>query len=123
MAFGNNQVLLIEDTEENRNKLKYLNSINWHELIHKQYKDKVYLAEYNFCDYTDYKSKYISLFYCLDTEKINRIKYFLRENKNKNVEIICPEELQETIQKEIPKAKFITVNLEEYIDKEKKNYD
>ena len=109
-AFGNNQVLVIEDSEENREKLKYLNS-------------KAYIAEYNFCDYTDYKSKYISTFYFLDTEKINRIKYFLRENKNKNADIICNAELKKEIQKELPTAHYIVVDLEDYIDKERNVYD
>ena len=116
-AFGNNQVLVIEDTEENREKLKYLNIINWSKIIQDYYKNKVYLAEYNFCDYSDYKSKYISTFYFFDTEKINRIKYFLRENKNKNADIICSTELKKEIQKELPRANYIAVKLEKYIDK------
>lgn len=122
-AFGNNQVLIIEDTEENRIKLKYLNSINWSKVVQDYYKNKAYIAEYNFCDYTDYKNKYISLFYFLDTEKINRIKYFLRENKNKNADIICSNELKGILQKELPSANLIIVNLEEYIDKERNYYD
>lgn len=122
-AFGNNQVLVIEDTEENREKLKYLNSINWSKIIQDYYKNKVYLAEYNFCDYSDYKSKYISTFYFFDTEKINRIKYFLRENKNKNADIICSTELKKEIQKELPRANYIAVDLEKYIDKERNIYD
>lgn len=122
-AFGNNQVLVIEDSEENREKLKYLNSINWSKIIEKIYRNKAYIAEYNFCDYTDYKSKYISTFYFLDTEKINRIKYFLRENKNKNADIICNSELKKEIQKELPTANYIVVNLEDYIDKERNVYD
>ncbi len=122
-AFGNNQVLIIEDTEENREKLKYLNSVNWSKIIDGYYKNKVYIAEYNFCDYTDYQNKYISFFYFLDTEKINRIKYFLRENKNKNADIICNIELKQKIQKELPSAHFIVVDLEDYIDKERNVYD
>lgn len=122
-TFGNNQVLVIEDKDENREKLKYINSVNWSKIIEKYYKNKVYIAEYNFCDYTDYKNKYISLFYFLDTEKINRIKYFLRENENKNADIICTEQLKETLQKELPKAHYITVNLEDYIEKERNIYD
>lgn len=122
-CFGINQVLIIQDTEENREKLKYLNSVNWYKAINKIYKNKAYLAEYNFCDYTDYKSKYISYFYFLDAEKINRIKYFLRENKNKNADIICTNELKEELIKELPKAHYIIVNLEEYIDKERNYYD
>ena len=85
-CFGINQVVVLQDSEENREKLKYLNSVNWYKIINEFYKNKAYLSEYNFCDYTDYKNKYISYFYFLDTEKINRIKYFLRENENKNIE-------------------------------------
>ena len=122
-AFGNNQVLVIEDSEENREKLKYLNSVNWSRIIEKHYRNKAYIAEYNFCDYTDYKSKYISYFYFLDTEKINRIKYFLRENKNKNADIICTLKIKKEIQKELPTAHYIIVDLEDYIDKERIVYD
>lgn len=122
-AFGMNQVLVIEDNETNREKLKYLHSINWQRIINKCYRNKVVLAEYSFCNYTDYKNTYISYFYFFDTEKINRIKYFLRENKNKNIDIICSVELEKEIRKELPAAKYIIVDLEEYIDKERNVYD
>lgn len=122
-AFGLNQVLVIEDNEVNREKLKYLNSINWTSIIQDNYKYKMFLSEYSFCDYTDYKNTYISYFYFLDTEKINRIKQFLRENKNKNADIICNAELEKEIRKELPTAKFVIVDLEEYIDKERNYYD
>jgi hypothetical protein len=122
-TFGINQVLVIEDTEENREKLKYLHSVNWNKVLEENYKTEVFLAEYNFCSYTDYKNKYISIFYFLDTEKINRIKYFLRENNKKNMDIICSSELKERLKVELPTACYITVNLEKYIEKERKYYD
>lgn len=122
-AFGMNQVIIIEDTEDNREKLKYFNSINWSKVINDYYKNKVYLSEYNFCDYTDYKDKYISTFYFINTEKINRIKYILRENKNKNVDIICGRGLEEQLKRELPTVNYITVDLEKYIDKERIYYD
>lgn len=122
-TFGTNQVLLIEDTLENMEKLKYLNSVDWNKILEENYKNKVFLSEYNFCDYTDYKSKYISTFYFLDTEKINRIKYFLRENKNRDIDIICHTELKKELQKELPTAHYITVNTEKYIEKERTYYD
>ncbi len=121
-AFGMNRVLVIEDTLDNREKLKYLHSINWQRIIEKYYKNKVVLSEYSFCDYTDYKNTYISYFYFLDTEKINRIKQFLRESRNKNADIICSTELKEELKKELPTAKYIVVDLEEYIDKELNYY-
>jgi hypothetical protein len=121
-TFGTNQVLVIEDTLENMEKLKYLNSVDWNKILEENYKNKVFLSEYNFCDYTDYNSKYISTFYFLDTEKINRIKYFLRENKNRNIDIICHIKLKKELQKELPTAHYITVYLEEYIEKERIYY-
>lgn len=123
-AFGYNQVLVIEDTEENKQKLKFINSINWANVVYDVYKNKVYLAEYNFCDYTDRKDKYISLFGSfIDTEKINRIKYFLVANKNKRADILCPKDLKEIIQKEILGANITCIELEKYTDKERKYYD
>lgn len=122
-AFGMNHVLVIEDNEENREKLKYLNSVNWNKAIREYYRNKVYLAEYNFCEYTDYKNKYISTFYFLDTEKINKIKYFLRENKNKNADIVCSLDLKPILQKNLPIANYVVVDLEKYIDKKRNVYD
>lgn len=116
--FGMNQVLIIEDTNENRESLKYMNNVNWTKFIEDYYKNKVYLSEYTFCDYTDYKNKYISTFYFFDTEKINRIRYFLRENKNKNMTIICTYNLKAKIQKEIPNCDYVITPIENYIEKE-----
>ena len=122
-CFGINQVVDVQDSEENREKLKYLNSVNWYKIINEFYKNKAYLSEYNFCDYTDYKNKYISYFYFLDTEKINRIKYFLRENENKNIDIICDSSQKEELSKVFPNAHYIILSLEKYIDKERNYYD
>lgn len=122
-CFGINQVVVLQDSEKNREKLKYLNSVNWYKIINEFYKNTAYLSEYNFCDYTDYKNKYISYFYFLDTEKINRIKYFLRENENKNIDIICDSSQKEELSKVFPNAHYIILSLEKYIDKERNYYD
>ena len=122
-VFGMNQVLIIEDIQKNREKLQYLNNMNWHKAIQNIYKDKVYLAEYSFCDYTDHKDKFVSVFYTLDTEKVNRIKYFLTENKDKNMQIVCSKELQADIQKELLTCKYEIIELEDYIEKECYIYD
>lgn len=122
-AFGLNSVLVVEDNEQNRERLKYLNNVKWSKIIQDYYQNKIYLSEYSFCDYTDYKGKFVSLFYYLDTEKINRIKYFLRENKQKAVDIICNDEIAMQIKKEIPTANYIIIDLDKYIDKELNIYD
>ena len=122
-SFGMNKVLVIDDNSDNREKLKYLHSINWAEIIRQKYKNNIFLSEYNFCDYTDNKNKYINTFYFLDTEKINRIKYFLRENKDKNVDIICNIDLENELKRELPNCNYCIVDMEKYIDKERKIYD
>ena len=119
-----NQVLIVEDTEENREKLKYLNNINWYSVIKERYKRfDIYLSDYNFCEYTDYKNKYINTFYFFDTEKVNKILYFLKENKNKNADIICNLQVKEKLIKELPNCNYFVVDMENYIDKEKNVYD
>lgn len=120
-AFGNNRTLVIEDNEENREKLKYLHSVRWSELIDKCYK-VVHLAEYNFCEYTNNKDKFINTFYFIDTDKIARFKLFMRESPSKSADIICNAELETILRKELPNANFCVVDLEKYIDKEVKIY-
>lgn len=122
-AFGKNQVLVLEDNEGNREKLKYLQSVNWARIIEDYYDSKEFLAGYFFCDYTDYKQKYVSRFYFLDTEKIYRIKLFLRENPDKNADIICGAELEQDLRREFPEAHFVVVDLERYVDKVRRYYE
>lgn len=120
-AFGLNQILVIEDNEINREKLKYLHSIRWKEVVDKCYKG-TYLSEYSFCEYTNNKDKFINTFYFIDTEKITRFKYFMRENSTKKAYIICNSELETKLQKELPDANYCVEDLEQYIDKERKYY-
>lgn len=120
-AFGLNRILVIEDNEINREKLKYLHSIRWKEVVDKCYKG-AYLSEYSFCEYTNNKDKFINTFYFIDTEKITRIKYFISESSTKRAYIICNSELEMKLQKELPKANCCVVDLEKYIDKERKYY-
>ena len=123
-TFGMNQLLIVKDTEENREKLKYLHNIDWYNIIKAKYKrNDIYLSEYSFCEYTDYKNRYISTFYFFDTEKINRIKSFLKENKNKNADIFCNYEIKEMLVKELANCNYFVVDLENYIDKEKFVYE
>ena len=116
-------MLIIEDNIENREKLTYLHSINWVKVVNRYYNKKLNLSEYSFCEFTDYKNVFITYFYFLDTEKLNRIKQFLRENEKKNIDIICSEEIKEKLEKELPTARYIVLLIEEYIDKERKVYE
>ena len=75
-VFGLNSVIFCEDTEEQLQKLAYLPFINWSKVIKNEYDNQVHISEYNFCDYTNNKDKFISNFFLLDTEKIKRIDTF-----------------------------------------------
>lgn len=56
-----NQILIIEDNAINREKLKYLHSIRWKEVIDKCYKG-AYLSKYSFCEYTNNKDNLLISF-------------------------------------------------------------
>ena len=116
-AFGKNQILVIEDNDINREKLKYLHSMRWKELIDKYYSN-VHLSEYSFCEYSNNKDKFINTFYFIDTEKINRFRYFINENSTKRTYIICDADLETKLRKELPDANYCMVDFEKYIDKE-----
>ena len=98
-----------------------LHSIRWKEVVDKCYKG-AYLSEYSFCKYTNNKDKFINTFYFIDTEKITRLKYFIRENSTKRAYIICNSEVETKLRKELPDANYCVVDLEKYIDKERKYY-
>lgn len=74
----NNAKYFFDTSRYYRNRIK--------NLIDKCY-NGIYLAKYNFCEYTNYKDIYINTFYFIDTEKINRFKYFINESSNKRAYI------------------------------------
>lgn len=119
-ATGHNSALVIGDNEENREKLKYLNRIKWYKVIKKYFKEELVLSQYNFCDYTDGKSKYISYFQFVDVEKIWRIKSFLQENGNgkyKTATIFCGKDIENILRRKLPNAEYIVIDSEKHIDK------
>ena len=46
----------------------------------------------------------------------------MRESPSKSADIICNAELETILRKEMPNANFCVVDLENYIDKEKRYY-
>lgn len=114
-SYGLKEVLIINPNIENLERMKYINKTNWSKIIKKYYKNDVFLSEYNFCEYTNKKDKYIACFYFIDTEKINLLKYFLRENKGLKSDIICTEDIYKKIKQELPNENYIVINPEDYI--------
>lgn len=121
-VFGFNSLIICKDTDEHLQKLKYIQQINWPKIVQNLYKD-VHISEYNFCDYTNNKDKYITTFYLIDTEKINRVNMFLKNNEGKKADIICDESIIRNLGQELPLANYKLVNLSDFIDKNIKIYD
>lgn len=91
-AFGFNSLVICEDSDESLKKLKYIQQVNWLNVVNKLYGSKVHISSYNFCDYA-FKDKYISVLNFIDTEKLNRIDTFLKNNIGKKVEIVCGKDI------------------------------
>lgn len=121
-AFGINSLIIAKDTDTCLEKLKYMNNVNWPQIIKEEY-NNMFLSEYKFCDYADRQNKYISTFYLIDTEKINRINNFLINNEKKNIEVICDEECARQLKKKIIRATYNVIDFSNYIDKEIRYYD
>lgn len=120
-AFGLNSVIICCDDDESIERLKYLQSINWFN-ISLLIKEKIYLAESNLCDYVTDKGEYITVFYLVDTEKINRINRFNYNNPKKLMRVVCSNSLKKILEKEININKFEIVNIDDLIEKEKRTY-
>ncbi len=122
-AFGFNSVVICEDNDKKLEDLKYIHQVNWPKIIQSTYKNTVHLSEFHFCDYTNNSDKYISTFYLLDTEKINRISLFLKSNEEKQADIICPESIVQYLGKELPLANYKLINISDFIEKDIRVYD
>ena len=122
-VFGFNSVIVCEDSDEELEKLKYIHQVNWPKIIQDLYKNSVHIAEYNFCDYTNNKDKYITTFYLLDTEKINRIDIFLKSNNDKQIDIICSDKIVRFLGSELPLANYKLINMSDFIEKDIRVYD
>lgn len=122
-SFGFNSVIICEDTDESLEKLKYLQQINWNEAIKAEFKEILNLSELNFCDYTNNKSLYVSYFYFVDTEKINRIITFMQNNINKKMDIICPESIVKYLGSELATCNFHLINIDIFIEKKINFYE
>lgn len=120
-CFGLNKVLIVDTNEKSLENLNYINKIDWQKIVIENYNANMYLSEYNFCDYTNRKNKYVACFSYIDTEKINLIKYFLAENKDKKVDIIGTHDILNKLKQELPGQNYIEFDIDSYITKKEFN--
>lgn len=122
-CFGIYSVIIAEDSDKVLEQLKYINNIDWPQIINRLYGQKMFLSRYNFCEYENGSNKYLVTMKLCDTEKINKIKNFLLNNKDKSIEIVCDEETKNIIQKYLSGVIYNIVDLDEFTDKEIKYYE
>lgn len=121
-VFGKHEVLIVENNEKDRKLLQYYNRMHWEDVIEEYYGRKTVISEYSFCDFTNHKDKFVSFFYFLDTEKINRIKYFIREHGDKKADILCSKELRNRLEPILPNQNYVEIDLDKYTIKEIRKY-
>lgn len=122
-VFGLDELLIIPPTEESLYLLQNINKIDYQYIFADLYKEKVYLSEYNFCNYYTKTEQFISLLPFIDSEKICGIKYFLMENKCKNVDILYSKNIPLTAIGKLKSANYKTINFNKYVKKEFNIYD
>ena len=66
---------------------------------------------------------YVSCFYFVDTEKINRISTFMQINTNKKVDIICPKSIVKYLGSELATCNFHLIDIDKFIEKEINFYE
>ncbi|MDO5555232.1 MAG: hypothetical protein Q4G09_00830 [Clostridia bacterium] len=113
-VFGLNELLIIPNINENRLLLDNINKIDYQEIFSKTYKDKVYLSEYDMCEYSTKFDKYIYTLPFIDTEKLSKIKYFLLENKGRTVDIIINKNISLLAIGRLKGANYITIDFSKY---------
>lgn len=122
-VFGLDEILIIPPTEDNLYILENINKINYQSIFANTYKNKVYLSEYDFCNYYTEHESFISVLPFIDSEKLCGLKYFLLENKYKTVDILYSKNIPLTAIGKIKGANYKTINFNKYIKKEFNIYD
>lgn len=99
-AFGKDTTIIINPTRENLTIFKELEAFDLYEIVRKIYSDKeILLSNWKKAEYMTEDKKYIVLMPFIDTEKINRLRMFYKNNPkiNRKIDIITLKENKEKI--------------------------
>ena len=114
-VFGMDKLYIIPYTEENIKLLENIHSIDYARLFEKEYKEKVYLSEYDDCDYYTKTNRYIFEMPFIDAEKLTSIKYFLQENEDKDVDIVYSKNISILTIGKFKKVDYKAVDFSKYV--------
>lgn len=101
LSFGKKNTFVILNSDENKNILKNYKKINVHELLENIYNREVMISDWNKADFLLDKNNYIIFMPFLNTEKIDNINWYYRQNNDsqRKVDIITFKENEEVIKR------------------------
>lgn len=99
LSFGKNNTYIIKNTEENKKIIKEIYNMNAHEILENIYQKEIMISDWKYADYLIEDGTYIVYMIFLNTEKINRLNWYYKENTNSNrkVEIVTLEENKQKV--------------------------
>ena len=87
LAFGKEKTLVILNTNENKNFIRKYNMIYPYEIIESIYNEEILVSDWDKADYLLESGTYIVFLPFINTEKIERINWYYKENSNTNRKI------------------------------------
>ena len=99
-AFGKDSTIIINPTKDNLTIFKELEAFDFYEIVKKIYSDKeILLSNWKKAEYMTEDRVYIVVMPFIDTEKINRLRMFYKNNPkvNRKIDIITLKENKEKI--------------------------
>lgn len=99
-AFGKDSTIIINPTNDNLTIFKELEAFDFYEIVKKIYSDKeILLSNWKKAEYMTEDRVYIVVMPFIDTEKINRLRMFYKNNPkvNRKIDIITLKENKEKI--------------------------
>lgn len=98
-SFGKENTIVIVNNDNNKKLIKEYSNINWHEVLEGIYNKEILISDWDKADYLLDENKYIIEMLFINTEKIEKLKWYYKENSEslKSVEIITIDENEEKI--------------------------
>lgn len=99
LSFGKENTYIILNTRENKDIIRKINEINFHELLETIYNREIFISNWNKADYLLDDGMYIIFMPFINTEKIERLNWYYQENtdSNKKTQIVTLKENEEKI--------------------------
>lgn len=122
-AFGLNTVIICKDQDKELKQLEKIHKIDWYNVLYKIFNANAYLSPYEYCDFIINGDIFVSVFYGIDTEKIGRINLFSQNNKGRQIQVVCNENIKEELEKLLINTKIIPVDLSKETEREVRVYE